>query len=214
MFCIVGPAPAAVAVASPDGQVQFRLLVSAAGRLEYAVTLKAKPVIEASPLGITIDGVNLAEGVRLGRPARYKVAETYPWYGVHSTAVNRCNSVRIPVTHAATRTAYILEARAYYDGIAFRHVVPGGARPSTPDEATLFRIPAGSTVWYHDFEGHYEGIHKKKDIREVASGEWVAPPLTSKLPAGAGYAPTTEGALVRYAGLALRGDGRGGFNAK
>ena len=30
-------------------------------------------------------------------------------------------------------------------------------RPRITDESTTFVIPTGSTLWYHDLNGHYEG---------------------------------------------------------
>ena len=127
-------------------------------------------------------------------------------------ATDNCNGAKLSMRHNASKTDYVLDVRAYNDGIAFRFVVPGsGSR--VPDEATAFTIPAGSTVWFHDFEGHYEGIHKKKDIGEVKDGDWAAPPLTIKLPNRAGYAAISEGALINYAGLGLLADGQRGFRA-
>jgi alpha-glucosidase len=157
-----------------------------------------------------VDGVNLGDGVRLGQPARYKTGETYPWYGANSAAVDRSNGARIPVRGAA----YTLEVRAYNNGVAFRHIVSGAAGARVPDEATGFQLPAGSTVWHHDFEGHYEGNHAKRDLREVPAGAWAAPPLTFRLPGGAGYASITEGGLRHYAGMGLQADGKGAFLAR
>ncbi len=205
----------AMVLTSPDGQVQFRLMLQHHARLGYAVTFKTKSVIDTSPLGIVVDGVNLAEGVRVAKADRYRVKETYPWRGVHSTAVNRCNGARFHIRHVKTGAAYTLEARAYNDGIALRYIVPGpDGKLRAPDEATVFRIPAGSTVWYHDFEGHYEGVHAKKAIGQVPAGDWAAPPLTVKLPGGSGYAAITEGALFSYSGMGLQADGRHGFHAR
>jgi alpha-glucosidase len=111
-----------------------------------------------------------------------------------------------------SKTNYTLDVRAYNDGIAFRYIVQGnGSR--VPDEGTTFTIPAASTVWFHDFEGHYEGIHQKKEIAAVKEGEWAAPPLTIKLAGGAGYAAISEGALMNYAGMGLQADGQRGFKA-
>lgn len=202
-----------VAVSSPDGRVQLRLSSGSAGRLQYSVTFNGKPVIEASPIGITVDGVNLAEGAEIGNAAPYQVKESYPWNGVHSTAVDNCNGVRVAVTHPKSRTAYTLEIRAYNDGIAFRHVVPGeGSR--VPDEATSFRLPAGSILWEHDLEDHYEAVHARKSLRAMPVGAWVAPPLTFRLPGDAGYGSITEGGLSRYSGMGLQADGAGGFQAR
>lgn len=215
VLCMAVPTRTAdgVAVASPDGRVQFRLSLGDQGRLQYAVTFKEKPAIETSAVGITVDGVHLGEGVQIGKVDRYQVNETYPWYGVHSTAVDNCNGVKIAIAHVQSRTAYTLEIRAYNDGIAFRHVVPGeGTR--VPDEATMFRLPAGSTLWEHDLEDHYEAVHARKSLRAVPPGAWVAPPLTLRLPGDTGYGSITEGGLRAYSGMGLQADGTGGFFAR
>jgi alpha-glucosidase len=217
LFCLALPATAAdaVSVNSPDGHIQFRVVLDKQGSLTYAVTLRAKPAIETSPLGIVVDGVNLTQGVQVGRTDRYKVNETYSWHGVHSTIAVRASGVRIALAHEKSGARYTLETRAYNDGIAFRFIVPGAIGKSrVPDEATTFRLPAGSTVWYHDFEGHYEGAHVRKRLQEVHVLEWAAPPLTVKLPNGAGYASITEGALRHYPGMGLQADGKGSFEAR
>ena len=211
-----GFAPAAdvLLLNSPNGQVRFRLTVEQ-NRLAYDVTLRGATVAESSPLGIVVDGVNLADGVRTGGTARYQTNEQYPIYGVHSTAVDHANSARVAVTHSKSGTPYSIEVRAYDNGVAFRYLVPGAAgKRRVPNEATVFRLPAGSTVWYHDTEGHYEGEHRKRTLDQVAAGDWAAPPLTYRLPNGAGYASITEGALVHYGGMALEADGAHAFHAR
>jgi len=45
------PAADDVALASPDGAVQFRLSLDGNARLQYSVTFKEKPVIAASAIG-------------------------------------------------------------------------------------------------------------------------------------------------------------------
>lgn len=64
-------------VFSPDGNVQFQVILHEA-RLKYAVTFGSKPVIEESPIRITVDGVNLTEGVEVEKVDRYQIKETYP----------------------------------------------------------------------------------------------------------------------------------------
>jgi hypothetical protein len=61
------------------------------------------------------------------------VNEKYPWRGVHAEAVNQCHGVKIPITHLASKTSYTLEARAFNDGVAFRHVIPGRENESRMD---------------------------------------------------------------------------------
>ncbi len=201
-----------ISLDSPDGAIRFRLWAGPAG-LQYAVTLRDKPVIEPSAIGITVDKVRLSEGVEFGKREPYQTKESYPWYGPHSTATDHANGLRIALRHLSSGTAYTLEVRAYNDGIAFRHLVPG-AGSRVPDEATVFQLPAGSTVWVHDLEDHYEGQHQRKSLRALAPGAWVAPPLTYRLPGNAGYASLTEAGLVGYSGMALQSDGRGGLHAR
>jgi alpha-glucosidase len=215
LLALTAAASGAATVTSPDGQVRFTVAASPEGRLSYSVTMRGQPVIETSPLGIVVDGVNLGEKAALGRSERYSTNQTYPLYGAWSPAADRSNGARIALKHNPSGAGYTLDVRAYNDGVAFRFVVPGAAGTSrVPDEATAFRLPAGSTVWVHDFEGHYEDTHEKKNVEQVAAGEWVAPPLTFRLPGNAGYGSITEAALYRYAGLGLQGDGKRGFDAR
>ena len=74
-----------------------------------------------------------------------------------------------------------------------------------------FILPAGTTVWFHDLEGHYEAEYQEHDISEVKAGQWAGPPLTFKLPRDAGYGSITEANLVNYSGMGLEADGRRGL---
>lgn len=203
-------APDDLALTSPDGRVQLRIARRDQTRPTFEVRFQGKSVVEPSPLAITVDGVDLCEGAELGAPEAYRVDERYPWNGGHAEAVNRCNGLKVPARHPRSGTRYTLELRAYDDAIAFRHVVPGdGAR--VPDEATAFVLPEGCTVWHHGLEGHYEAAHRRSAVADVPAGEWVAPPMTYKLPDGLGYASVTEAGLTNYSGMALRADGKRGF---
>jgi alpha-glucosidase len=201
-------AAADVPVVSPDGSVRFTASFGGA-RPTFTVTFRDKTVVEPSPLAMTVDGADITAAATAGTAERYQIDEKYPWRGVHAEAVNHCAGVKIPL-RPANGPAYTLEVRAFNDGIAFRCVVPGGESARVPDETTTFELPAGSTVWYHDLEGHYEAVHHQKDVSEVPAGQWCAPPMTFKL-AGGGYASITEAALVNYSGMALQADGKRRF---
>ena len=198
-------------IRSPDGSVEFRLF-QPDSHLTYAITFRNKPVIEAASLTVLLDGVDLADSIEVLEVKRSVKRENYPWRGVHSQATNRCDSATVSLTHTKSKTRYRLEVRAFDDAVAFRHIIPGDAKPRVPDEATKFFVPPGSMVWHHDLEGHYEAVHVKSDVAQIRDGACAAPPMTFKLPDGAGYASITEAALVNYSGTALQADGRGGFN--
>jgi len=209
------PPTTSFTITSPDRRIKFELDQQPHDRLAYRVTMKGRAVIERSRLGIVVDGVNLADDAAIGTIERTHQDQRYPTRGVHAIATNRYNGASVGVTHEHSGSRYTIDVRVFDDGVAFRYVVPGAATAQrTPDEATLFNFPAGSTVWYHDLDGHYEGVHEKKDVEDVEEGEWAAPPLTARLPEGLGYASVTEAGLVNYAGMALQADRRGGFAAR
>jgi len=188
------------AVISPDGKIQFRLFVFGKG-LGFSVRHGSVPVIDASPLSMTINGQELLTNAKPGKP--YRINEKYDWLGVHSTALNQCNGLQIPVAGG------VLDIRAYNDGVAFR-ISTGEKHHAVPDEGTVFNIPRGGTIWYHDLEMHYEGIYSKKEISALQEGEWVAPPATFKLLNG-NYASITEADLTNYSGMALQANGKSGL---
>jgi len=198
-----------VTLKSPSGQVAFALFATGP-QLRYRVTRANRLAIELSSLIMRVDDVDLCHGSIIRKIERYRVNENYWTRGVHAKAINDGNGARVFCRHGSTKTEFLLEVRAYNDGVAFRFIVSGNAS-RVPDEGSGFALPADSTVWYHDFEGHYEGIHKKKTISDVGEGEWAAPPLTVKLSGNRGYAAITEAALVNYPGMGLRSDGKMGF---
>jgi alpha-glucosidase len=201
-----------VAVQSPNKKVEIAI-EGVDGRLTYRITLAGQPVIDSSPLGILMDGVDLGRDARVGRVERYSTNERYAWRGVHSEAVDRSRGARLHLTHAKAPEGLVVELRAFDDAAAFRFVVPGRG-PRVPDAASAFRLPAGSVVWYHGVRDHYEGIHQRKELAEVPPGDWAAPPLTFRLADGRGYASITEAALQGYAGMMLQADGNGGFQER
>jgi len=140
---------------------------------------------------------------------------------VHSTAVDHSNGVKIGVTHRRSRTAYTIEVRAYNDGIAFRHIVPGEER------ACRTKPPSPSA------RGKLDLVHRHGErLRRPVSGSRVVNPVNLgirisdvcrrisgasrdfMLPDGTGYASITEGRLRHYSGMGLQADDSGGLHAR
>src|SRR5262245_9000128 len=163
----------AVDVRSPNGQLTFTFLPNAE-RLTFTVRLGDTTVIEPSPIVLTLDGYDLSAGVVLNGVERDEVHERYPWSGVRSTAISDSNRATLSLTNDLTSIAYTLEVRAFDDGVAYRHVIPGDAAVSrVPNEWSTFNLPAGSTVWYAGMEGHYEAPYVKQDAGSVLVGGWA-----------------------------------------
>ena len=201
-----------VAVESPNRKVSLTVAADGSGQVTWKIMRDGAAVIEPSPVGIRIDGVDLGKGATIGRAETYRVDEKYPWRGVKSEAVNRANGARIPVRHSGGQS-YTLDVRVFDDGVAYRHEVPGsGSR--VPDAGTAFKLPVGSTVWTHGLRGHYEELYERRKIEDVPAGEWAGPPVTFKLPGTGGYASITEADLRGYAGMALQADGGNTFRER
>lgn len=197
-------------VASPEGRLQFTLSEENKG-LHFSLAMNGKTVIENSPMIMILDGKIITENIKTGKVARKNVNETFPLKGLHSAAHNYYSEAAVPVT-ASNGLKYTLEIRVFNDAAAFRFILPGDdSTERFPDEATVFRIPSKSTLWYHDLYMHYEGVHARKLIDTVPAGQWAAPPLTMRLPGENGYISITEADLVNYAGMALQSDGSNGF---
>jgi alpha-glucosidase len=210
------PVALPITVASPNSAIKLDLSVRSENRLSYRITMNGHPVVELSRAGIIVDGVNLGDGASVTSVERTRHDERFRTRGVHSVAVDRYTGATVALLHQPTGGHYAMEIRAFDDGVAFRYVVPAAQATDTrvPDEATVFNFPPRSTVWYHDLDGHYEGVHERKDIEDVAEGDWAAPPVTAQLPDSTGYASITEAGLKDYAGMVLQTDRRGGFAAR
>jgi alpha-glucosidase len=196
---------------SPDGSVLVRLEANNGG-LAYSITLNGRPVIERSPLQFTVDGLHLTSGTGLGQLQTYRINELYPWWGAHSQATNHCLGARIIQGQGASQ--FFIDWRVFNEGVAFRFIQPAAEGSHVPDEGSKFVLPSGATVWHHDLEGHYEGVHSKNDIAGLQAEQWLAPPVTFQLPDGAGYAAITEAGLSNYSGMALQADGRKGLQVR
>jgi len=98
-----------VEMKGPDGRVGFNIVLEDS-RLFYEVKFMDAPVIEKSPLGIVVDGVDLGMSVAIGKVERYSLNESYPWRGVHPIAVNHCVGERVSLKQAKTDRDYSLEA--------------------------------------------------------------------------------------------------------
>jgi alpha-glucosidase len=200
-----------ILVTSPDRQIQFRLFQQN-NQLRFLVTYKNIAVVENSAIVMLLNDSAIQAKVQTSATIRYQLNEHYPWLGAHATAANHCSGIKVLLQDQ--KMVDTLEVRVFNDGVAFRTILPAAAGTSRiPDETTVFNLPTGSTMWYHDLEMHYEGVHVKKEISQVKDGEWVAPPATYKLPNGV-YASITEANLVNYPGMALQANGKNGLQIR
>nr|WP_236649664.1 glycoside hydrolase family 97 catalytic domain-containing protein [Rhodopirellula sp. SM50] len=202
---------------SPNSKVQASLFRSDDEGLRYTVDFNGTRVIETSPLGITVDGVDLGSGVSLDPPEMSHIDETYATRGHHSQARNHCRVWNIPVTHQQSGRKYSIEFRVYDDGVAFRYIVPGTGIQHVDGEASGWKLMPNSKAWF------FERLTKKWKLKSYA-GEWISTdvseletvsppgpvqgtPIVFELPNDLGYAAVTKAATYNYSGMRLKAVG-------
>ena len=207
-----------VSFTSPGGLLEARIGISSAGRLQYQVIrcVDEVAVVETSNLGITVDGIDLGNGVIFGSAVFASRDEIYPTRGWHTLARDRSATLTLPLIHDATGTDWAIEARLFDDGFAYRYTVPStGPRRIVNGEASSWTLPEGSRVWLAERNNDwklksYAGwwIRSEVDLLPSISsqGPVQAPPLVVELSSG-GYVAISEAALYEYSGMRLRAVG-------
>jgi alpha-glucosidase len=197
----------AITVTSPNATVDTIVSVDGAGHLVYQVTRNGAAIVEPSPLGVTVNEVDLGSGVTIASRKRFGRRRAYTRRGVHAKATDEFTGAVVDVTHAASTTRYALEVRVFDDGVAFRYTIPGQGVRTVSGERTAFRLPAGATVWLQRNTANYEAEYEKHAVEAVPAGLHMGPPLVVELPAGRGFAAISEAALYEYSGMTLRAEG-------
>ena len=196
-------------ISSPDGAIKFHI-ESKSGTLSYSIDFNKVPVIELSALGLTVNGNSFGDGASIGSVSRYSINETYLFRGVHSSATNKCNGVKININ---AKQNFLIEARVFNDGIAFRYIIANKDSSTIEKDNSEFVIPAGSTIWSQPNIKYYEGKYGKKMIEDFKEGDLVGPPITIQFAENIGYAAITEGGLTDFGGMSLKFTNNGTFIA-
>ena len=197
---VVAPAVPGVNVASPDGNLVCTI-ANVSGRLTFSANYKGQPVVQPSPLGITVGGQDLGTITALGAPATSSVAETYPLKGGHAIATNNCNAAAIPVSAAVSWT---LEVRVFNDGVAYRYNVPVTGSQTVAGDTSQWILPSGGTIYYQDAGNtSYESTFATGAVSSLATNTQIRTTAVAQLP-GPVYVMMTEANLIGYSDMSLQ----------
>lgn len=195
-------------IASPlDGRLQVQLYVGDAGQLVYTVLRDGSTVVDPSPLGLTVDGVDLGQGIVALEPGTAKTKdELRRMLGGHALARNRNLDQLVIVRRSGKGDhAYAIEFHVEAGGVAFRYVVPGSGARTIAGEASGWRLPYNTLVWHQPYVGNYESMQRMG----VAGGfgDRIALPFTAELADGR-FVTVAESGVGRstpaWSGLALQ----------
>ena len=152
-------------------------------------------------MGITINNILAGGKVIISKSSLYKSDETFAYRGVHSLAHNKCNGAKVAIISG--NIPFVIEARVFNDGVAFRYIIENRDSSIIDKEETSFAIPAGSFIWSQPNIKYYEGRYTKKLVDTIKQGLLMGPPVTIELPNRTGYAAITEGGLTDFGGMSL-----------
>lgn len=193
-----------IRVESPNREIVATVHATPNQPLRYSVRFRAQTALALSTLGIVVDGQDLGRNVTLGRAALRSVRERYVTRGVHAIASSHYQEAVLPATGGAASVPWTLDLRVFDDGVAYRYRIPGRGDRRIGGEASEWKLPPGSTIWYQSNKNKdYEAPFETGEIERLASGLTIAAPATVKLPGGAGYAMLTEANLIGYSDMAL-----------
>ena len=165
-----------VKLSSPNSHIIVNATI-VSNRLTYTVVADGSTVIANSPLGITVDSLDLGMNVMFtSSPTYKKIDEKYQIFGNHSTAYNLANEAVVALTSKGHK--YHLILRAYNDGVAVRYSLPDGAK-RIDGESTSWRLPlTAKTVAWMDLNQCYEGFSHVTSFESVPNDKIVMGPLT------------------------------------
>ncbi len=192
-----------VQIKSPNENIEANVYANETGRLTYSASLRNQPAILPSALGVTINRIDLGQGIILKTPMFNSFNQRYPHRGVHNTAQNHYNEVLIPVQHEASQTEYTLRFRVFNDGIAYQYIVPGKKKRRIVEEKSSWKFPPGCRIWWQKNIKVYEGVYRGTQLDEMDIGTKLGPPASVTLPNNSGYALVSEANLVGYSGMSL-----------
>lgn len=199
---------AGLRLGGPSGTVELHFTTGSNGHLVYSILQGGKVRFEEASAGIWVDGADLGAGAVLGGVRRRSISETFPWRGGKAIGTNHCEAAEMDIRSGGK--AWVLEARVFEDGAAFRYRVPGSGARAVRGESTRWRLPADAKVWFQTNTGDYEGEYHPAaaDAIPQVEGEkktpvHLGPPITLEYGDGV-LGLVSEAALYKYSGLTLR----------
>lgn len=197
-----------IKLVSPDHAIQIEFSSAQAG-VSYKILFHGRAVLQPAPMRIAAQNDPSIDAVSFGKPDHYAVNESYLWYGAHPHVDIHGKGMRVPVVRKDGATAYIIDARIFDSGFAFRLILPGETT-RVPEETVGFYPVTDSVIWSFDpSKDFYEGIYEATSAAGLPKGRLAAPPVTIELPNSAGYLAITESNLKNFYGMALQSDGNG-----
>jgi alpha-glucosidase len=206
-----------MSISSPDGKVQFNLVVSPASSSNqvtgFQVQFRGKPLLTAE-LGLTIGGTNILRNSILKSSNSRTADTTYSvLFGKNNPIRDHFNELALQFESGTGQVrSFQMIFRAYDDGLAFRYVIGqvGAQSIEITDEPGTFRLAGNPHLWplyRENYTTSHEGLYASERLSEVVTNRLIDLPLLAEYEDGTSIA-ITEANLRNYAGLYLKAEGQ------
>jgi len=201
---VAAPTTDSLAAVSPDGALTIALGADSTGALTWRVVRFGTDVVLPSPLGVVLtDGRRLTGGRIVAVEQRARDTTWTTVWGERERVRDAHREVAVTV-ETADSVRFVVRARAFDDGVAFRYEWPRQTALDSfavADEVTGFRFAQAPMAWWipaYERE-RYEYLHRHS---RLPAADTVHTPLTLETPDGLALA-VHEAALVDYASMTL-----------
>lgn len=163
---------------SPDGRLEVRLALDAAGTPRYALTRDGAPVIRPSRLGFDlVGGASLTGGFTVADVTYASFDETWhPVWGEEDAIRNRYNEMLVTLRQGGDAVMAV-RLRLYDDGLGFRYEFPADNALtyfSIAEERTEFAMTGDHTAWWisgdYDTQEYNYTESRISEIRGISEG--------------------------------------------
>lgn len=132
-------------VSSPDGRYEMSLTEDSDGGTKYSLKWDGRVVVEPSSFCIELSGKAYGQAQIKDFESLGEQDSTWDTvYGEYSSIRDHYNSARLSLEG----TPFVVEIRAYNEGVAFRYDFIGGSYLNITDERTEFTLPEGTQAYF------------------------------------------------------------------
>lgn len=196
---IYGQEQKAYTVLSPDRKIECTVMI---GReIRYAATLNGKPILDPSPISMTLDSGILGVDPKISDSAIRSVRkEIRPVVPVKSAVIHDlCNELILSLD------GYSLIFRVYDNGIAYRFQTDLNGKLTVVSEHSDLNFPGSPSIYFPEEDGffsHNERTYLHGQLDQLTAGQLASLPVL--VDTDAGKVLIMESALRDYPGMWMK----------
>ena len=195
-----------VTIASPDGHAAISIEDDAS---RFSVRWRGETVVAASPLGVELDGAPAFSALTLERREDTEVDRNIPLLATNASVARdhyRGAALTFRETGASARK-FVIDVRAYDDGVAFRYRIDDPAPVRLKDEKTAFVLPGDPECLVSKVDAAHEALFERLEFSQLSDGVRYDVPLVCMSRSGHASLAIAQAHLEGYAGASLRREG-------